>query len=1384
MNKFIIYFFILFILNVNETFSLNVNLTDYTSAFKIVNNRMEYKNNFCKKEYIIRVDKSDSSILIIGWENGFIATQEPYAQGVDNNFSELYRLNILSPIGLNTIALIKPIFNDPQITVNPITVSIICKILPSNIGYDKTLSNGYPYKGFAGYYTYLTKLNGIDQLFPIGDEVFAANITAYGFRMLTGNSFSNFRYLNNYYMYFSLILNDKQIANTIPTTTIPIYNQTSYFEFPNQLYPKIQSNPPIPISNKTFPHDCNKNLNMKYWHCYNIYEYSIDDSNKYLFQTTQISPKAALTLNFKVLNDGNTVTYLNVIPSSSALTNNYVFTYYGDRITTIQEFNTSFYKNEMIPNNFGGKVIKDINYSGISYLFSSPYLGAIILINDQFSSIRQSINYPFGVFNVTNNLINYEFEMPTLRYLQKPIGLSVYFGLSNNEIYFDKSYTPTDSGFNDDQPPILYYYGYEEKGSSFSIVVSVGDKDSGVGSISVNLCSVACIYQFSPIDLIQGTIYNGTYRITIPKAVIGVAFAAVKLTLIDRVGNSKSFKQYDIYNGNLDIITIMPYIPPLIGSLDFIKDVYFSENDLDVTNSPKTVVMYLKTEPVIPNYSFALATNFRIVYQAQKGNDYFRDETDQVIISKFNPNTNYSEFTIKVPANVFTGPISYMISPIQFDNVLLYSVFNTRAELRVKSSTSDIMPPIIEGYSTSLNPAQIPTTGTDNITFSFNIIDSINGFDYGIITIISDLDPLGWNFTLNSNEASYKQLNIPITPNDRAQTYRIAYAWLVDKQGHISEYPSVTKVNPFMKMDLSAITITTTGGKQNCQPISPDLIDFTVTPLIKTNDGLFKSINFNVKTSSFSYGISQRHDPVIYLASSSLSVISSNLTMKSINDDGSISYSMNAMIPFSFGYPDGITLSIFGITDNCLNIIGFSTNSLKSLGKTYYINNTIEEKPEIQNANYNNGLITINGFRMGYKTSNLIINFITSGSSSLTIKNFISFSDRQIITDQIKSFGIENKIEIAIQTSDGLISDYYPLTIPADGSITQSPTITPTTTPKQCPGIPSCGGPSKGTCKSDFTCLCIPPNTGLDCLSTSSGSNGTIDPNAPNVNFNYEGEYKSLIVVYSLRELDFNGKLVREFIFSNWSFIKTDNDHFQFNTSIISDTSSSNNDGNLKTNIIVKIVRYHEYKIITFANSNISIEPNTVKYSIDMDHYEFKSNLNTLQLLISASLETTSKTDDICSSSQFGDNGDSSFIQVKIDNIILLGRFLKRSIIDGLISTITQIPINMYDNNNSSNSKSFIAMEIPNFKREISLDPNFSVLVDSRSTNSDDPNSICSSTKKGLTTPQLVGIIIGSAFLFVIIIILLGIILYRHSTTSRLIYYKFFKRGFSKNNTL
>ncbi|KAN0049995.1 hypothetical protein ACTA71_003093 [Dictyostelium dimigraforme] len=1338
----------------------------------------------CRNVYYIRVDKSDSSITILAWENGFTASQLPYAQGVDNNLSELYMLNFSSSTGFNSTITIKPTFIDPQVIIlNPITVPIVCKNVPSNIGFTKTLPNGYPYKSFSGYYTHLAKLNGIDLLIPNSGVVYSSNITGYGYRYLSGGGASNYRYLNNFYMYFSLILNSEQKANTISTTTIPIFDQTTYLEFPNQLYSKRQSSPPISKSNNTYPVDCNKNLNMKYWHCYSFYEYSLDISNNYLFQTTQITPGSAFILNFKVLFDGNSVTYLNVIPSSSGKANNYVYTYYGNNITKIQEFNTSFYVNDMVPSNFGGEVFSDSKFAGVSYSFSSPYLGPIVLVNDQFSNIKQYVNYPFGVLNVSSNSINYNFDMPTLRYLQKQINLSVYFSLSNNEIYFDRSYNPVDSGSTDTQPPILYYYGYEEQGSAFSIVVSAGDENSGVGSISLNLCSSSCYYQFSPINLIQGNIYNGTYRITLPKAIIGVAFAIVDLTLIDRVGNSKKFREKDVYNSNLDIITVVPYISPLFGNLDSIKDIYFSENDLNVTNSPKTVTMYLKTEPIIPNYSFVLATNFRIVYQAQKGNGYFRDETDQGIISSFNPNTNYHQFTIKVPANVFTGPISYIISPIQFDNVLLYSVFKS-AELRVASSISDIMPPLIENL-TSTGSTQIPSSGTQNITFTFDVIDSINGFDHGVITINSNLDPLGWNFTLNSTTSKNNQnnfiLNIPINSTDRAQTYRIAYAWLVDKQGHVSEYPSVTKVSPFMKLDLNSLQLTTTGGKADCQPINPNLIDFTVSSLIKTSDALNKTVSFTLMTGSNSYGISQRHDPVVYLASSSLSVIPSTLTKKQLGDDGAVTYFMNAIIPFSFGYPDGITLSVFGVTDNCLNAVGFSTSALQSLGKPYYINNTIEERPEIQNATYNNGLIVINGFRMGYKTSSLIIKFVTSGASSLTIKNFVYFSDRQITTDQIKSYGIENKIQLAIQTSDGLISDYYTLVIPADGSTTPTPTSTstipPTQKPKQCPGSPVCGGPSKGTCGSDLTCSCIPPSTGLDCLSTISGSNGTVDPNAPTVNFDYNGSYKSLIVIYSLKELDFNGNLVREFIFSNWSFIQVDDDHFQFNTSII-----SGDDEDIKTNIVVKIVRYHEYKTITFANSNISIEPNTVKYSIDMDQYSFKSNLNTLQLLISASLET-SKTQDICSSSQFGDTSDSSYIQVKIDNVILLGRFLKRSVIDGLISTITQTPINTIDNN-FSNSKSFIAMEIPYYRREVSLDPNFSVLVDSRSATNDDPNSICTSSKKGLTTPQLVGIIIGGAFFFVVVVILIGIILFRHSTTSRLIYYKLFKRGFSKNNTL
>ncbi|KAK5582575.1 hypothetical protein RB653_004160 [Dictyostelium firmibasis] len=1381
MYNYIICFLILFVLNVKQSFSANVNLTDYTNVFSLVNNRMVFPSGACTNTYMIRIDKSDSSISITGWENGITGTLYPYSQGVDNNFSEFYKLLLSVPINTNGNYIIKPILNNSQATINSISVPVLCKAVPGNLNYSKPLINGYPYKSFSGYYTHLAKID-VDQLFPNNNPVYASNITGYGFRMISSSSASNYRYLNSYYMFISLILGDKQLADTISTTTIPIYNQTSYLQFLNPLYSKIQSNPPITISNNTYPPNCNKDLKMKYWHCYNFYEYSLEDSNAYLFQTTQISPNSVFVLNFKVLFDGNVVTYLNVIPSSST-SNNYAFTYYGTRITTIQEFNTSFYNNNLIPNNFGGNPFYDSSYSGVSISWTSPYLGPIVLVNNQFSNIKQTVNYPFGVASVSSNKINYNFEMPTLRYLQNPIGISVFFGLSNNEVFFNKSYSPSDAGRIDNQPPILYYYGYEENGSAFSIVVSVGDANSGVGSISLNLCGVSCYYQFSPINLIQGNIFNGTYRITIPKAIIGVAFATVELTLIDRVGNSKVFKQNDVYNSNLDIIQIVPYLPPLLNSLDFIKDIYFSENDVDVTNSSKTVTMYLKTGPVYKNYSFALATNFRIVFSAQKGNGYFRDETDQAIISNFNSTTNYHEFSIRIPANTFTGPVSYMISPIQFDNVLLYSIFNSSAELRVKSLNSDIMPPLIENFI-STGITTIPSTGTQNVSFSFDVIDSINGFNYGIITVISDIDPLGWNFTINStnnnNQNSYT-LNIPVSSSDVAQTYSIAYAWLVDKQGHVSEYPSVTKVSPFMKLDLSSLSVTTSGGKIDCLAVLPTIIDFTVSPLVKTNSGLNKTITFTLTTKAGNgYKISQRHDPIVYLSASNLAVVPSTLSKKQTNDDESVIYYMNATIPFSFGYPDGIGLSVFGIVDECLNTVGFSTNGLKSLSKQYYVNNSVSENPEIQNATYNNGLITINGFRMGYKTSSLIIKFVTSGASSLTVTSFISFSDRLIITDQIKSYGVENKIQLAIQTSDNLISDYYTLVIPADGSLTPSPTSTstntPTPKPKQCPGTPPCGGPTKGICALDYTCTCFPPNTGLDCLSITSGSNGTVDPNAPNINFNYEGTYKSLIVVYSLKELDFNGNLVREFIFSNWSFIQNNSDHFQFNTSI--------EIGNTKTNIIVKIVRYHEYKTINFANSNISIEPNTVKYSIDMDKYNFKSNLNTLQLLISASLETNETSKDICSSSQFGDNGDSSYIQVKIDNVILLGRFLKRSIIDGLISTISQTPINTVDINNSSNSKSFIAMEIPNYRREISLDPNFSVLVDSRPANSDDPNSICSINKKGLTTPQLVGIIVGGAFFLVIFLIIISIVLYRHHTPTRLLYYRFFKRGFSKKNAL
>ncbi|KAM9976056.1 hypothetical protein ACTFIR_009897 [Dictyostelium discoideum] len=107
---------------------------------------------------------------------------------------------------------------------------------------------------------------------------------------------------------------------------------------------------------------------------------------------------------------------------------------------------------------------------------------------------------------------------------------------------------------------------------------------------------------------------------------------------------------------------------------------------------------------------------------------------------------------------------------------------------------------------------------------------------------------------------------------------------------------------------------------------------------------------------------------------------------------------------------------------------------------------------------------------------------------------------------------------------------------------------------------------------------------------------------------------------------------------------------------------------------------------------------------------------------------SVNKTNEVCSDKEFGEtsNGDdSNYLKVQVDNHSLYGRFIKRALIDSIPRSIENVQLDSSMNivDSASQSQSFIGISVPFFKKQIIIDPDFSILVGSPSNSG---SSICS----------------------------------------------------------
>ncbi|KAN0040816.1 hypothetical protein ACTFIV_003352 [Dictyostelium citrinum] len=326
-----------------------------------------------------------------------------------------------------------------------------------------------------------------------------------------------------------------------------------------------------------------------------------------------------------------------------------------------------------------------------------------------------------------------------------------------------------------------------------------------------------------------------------------------------------------------------------------------------------------------------------------------------------------------------------------------------------------------------------------------------------------------------------------------------------------------------------------------------------------------------------------------------------------------------------------------------------------------------------------------------------------------------------------------------------------------------------TNSPKQC--LNDCGGPNRGKCLASSGCSCISPWIGNDCMSklvvipqpsTNYSDPSTEIPILDTSNNEIENKlFISLISIVKLREIDINSKEVTSFTFKEWEFNKVNSETSKYK---IDFTNSG-----LTTTITVTLQWFNNESTIEFGNQVIKMNPSSIKYTIEISEYKFTSKLNQLQLIMKASI-SVNKTDEICSDKEFGEtsNGDdSNYLKVQVDNHSLYGRFIKRALIDSIPRSVDNVQLDSSMNtiNSAYQSQSFIGISVPFFKKQIIIDPDFSLLVGSPSKSE---NSICiSNDSNSFSNTKIAAIVIGG---------FLGI-----ATISTIATYSYYKKKHDRN---
>eukprot|EP01133_Synstelium_polycarpum_P007639 gene7639-8936_t len=464
------------------------------------------------------------------------------------------------------------------------------------------------------------------------------------------------------------------------------------------------------------------------------------------------------------------------------------------------------------------------------------------------------------------------------------------------------------------------------------------------------------------VDLVSGTPFLGVYEKEIP---LFESRLTQSIIVTSRSGTIKTYSNKDLISTDFDIIDLQ-FLNDIQVAPNNFTTLYFANNPVDTTGKETNNVLYFNITTVNKLYRPVLRFPHADI-----------NKRSTKFIGSWNDSSKLYEVPFTIPMNMVDGTLPYTITSIDtVPSYLLASQFGDNSVLYVTSQNGDLLPPMI----TTINTVPGSVVSDTDSTFGWDfVVEDYSGFS-GEINVTSDLDTMPQVFQANKppgeNVLSIRMVNSrPCYP----QNFLVSSIFITDNAGNVAG-GSATDFDPLIKIRYTPamanlvirLTCTQVAPADTSKPkilslsFLPSMID------VGSMNDASRRVTFNLSLID-DYGISYKHNPVVYLQTSYYSNFRVDcILVKGFNTE--MNYKCPAILPYGFGEGlDTVLISVYGLTDTSFNMAGYTPADLKA-NDFLYILPTVFTRDRTSPITTNGGFLTLFGRQLGVNSEPVQVN--------------------------------------------------------------------------------------------------------------------------------------------------------------------------------------------------------------------------------------------------------------------------------------------------------------------------------------------------------------------------------------------------------------------------